>query len=115
MKTSYAGPATGVGAVSSWDGNNDVGAGSMTITESQPDSLVRFRLDFLKPFKDTCTSDFTFKPAGNQTVVTWSMDGKKQYVSKVMCLFLNMDKMVGGQFETGLADLKKTVEAAGRK
>jgi len=81
----------------------------MTVTESRPDELVRFRLDFLRPFKATNTAEFTFKSQGGQTVVTWSMSGKCNFISKAMGLFLNCDKMVGSQFEKGLAQLNAAV------
>ena len=112
MKTTHEGPPAGTGAVYSWVGNSDVGEGKMTIVESRPNELIRFNLEFYKPMADTCTSEFTFKPNGNQTAVTWSMAGKNGFVSKAMCLFLNMDKMVGGQFEKGLTALKSIAENA---
>jgi hypothetical protein len=111
MKVTYKGPSAGVGAVSAWAGNNDVGEGSMTITESRANELVRFRLDFVKPFAATNTAEFTFKPQGNSTVVTWSMSGENNFVCKAVGLFMNCDKMVGAEFEKGLADLKKIAEA----
>jgi hypothetical protein len=111
MKVTYSGPSAGVGAVSAWAGNNDVGEGSMTVTESRPSELVRFRLDFVKPFAATNTAEFTFKPEGNGTVVTWSMSGENNFVCKAVGLFMNCDKMIGAEFEKGLADLKKVVEA----
>ncbi len=113
-KTGYAGPAAGVGAVFRWAGNSKVGEGSMTIIESRPAELIRFKLEFVKPFKGTNTAEFTFKPEGNQTTVTWSMSGKNSFTSKAMGFIVNCDKMVGGQFEKGLADLKSLVEATGR-
>ena len=113
-KSTYEGPAAGVGAIFRWAGNNQVGEGSMTIMESRPAELVRFRLDFLKPFKVTNTAEFTFQPDGGQTVVTWSMTGKSSFICKAVGLFMNMDKMIGGQFEKGLADLKSVSEAAGK-
>ena len=114
-KQTYSGPAEGVGASFAWDGNNQIGAGSMTITDSQPGDLVRFRLDFLKPFKGTNIAEFTFKPEGGQTVVTWSMSGTNNFMFKAVGLFMDCDKMVGGQFEKGLADLKKLSEAEAKK
>jgi hypothetical protein len=111
MKTTYKGPAAGVGAVSAWAGNNDVGEGSMTITESRPNELVRFRLDFIKPFAGTSTSEFTFKPQGNKTVVAWTMSGESSFVCKAVGLFMNCDKMMGDEFEKGLAQLKAIAEA----
>ncbi|MCE9625646.1 MAG: SRPBCC family protein [Deltaproteobacteria bacterium] len=111
-KVSYEGPAAGNGATFHWDGNNAVGAGSMTIADSRPNELVKFNLEFLKPFKGTNVATFTFKPQGEQTLVTWSMDGKNNFISKAIGLFIDCDKMVGGQFEKGLADMKTIAEAA---
>lgn len=115
LKNTFSGPATGVGAVCSWQGNSDVGAGSSTITESKPGELVRLRMDWKEPMEGTSTVDFTFKPEGGKTVMTWHMYGPQSYAGKVMCLFMNMDKMVGGQFEKGLADLKTLVESPAQK
>ena len=115
MKLTYSGPAAGVGAVSAWVGNSEVGEGRMTITESRPRELVRFNLEFFKPMTGTSAAEFTFKPEGSQTVVTWSMTGKNNFIAKGICLIMNMDKMVGGQFEQGLASMKTVAEAAGKK
>jgi len=112
MKQTYEGPASGTGAISRWAGNNQVGEGSMTITESRPSELIRFNLEFIKPMAGTSTAEFSFKPEGNQTTVTWSMSGKNNFIAKAMCLFMSMDKMVGGQFEKGLAQIKTIAEAA---
>ncbi len=109
-KNSYAGAASGVGAGFSWDGNKKVGAGRMTIVESAPNTLIRIKLEFLKPFKATNTAGFAFKPEGNQTVVTWSMTGKSNFFFKVFGLFMDSDKMIGGDFEKGLAAMKSVVE-----
>ena len=110
-KNSFAGPASGVGAAMAWEGNCKVGVGRMTITESKASSLIRFRLEFEKPMKATNTAEFTFKPEGGQTVVTWSMAGRNNFAGKVFGLFMNCDKMIGGQFEKGLAQLKSVAEA----
>ena len=115
MKQTYEGPAAGTGASYAWAGNNQVGEGRMTITESRPSELIRFHLEFFKPMAGTNTAEFTFKPEGDQTTVTWSMTGDKNFIAKAMCLFMSMDKMVGGQFEKGLADLKSVAEAANKK
>ncbi|AMK78425.1 MULTISPECIES: SRPBCC family protein [Methylomonas] len=112
-KNSFSGPQAGVGASMSWAGNNKVGEGSMTIIESRPHDLIRFKLDFLKPFKASNTAEFTFKSEGNNTVVVWSMYGKNNFIGKIMSLIMNCDKMVGGQFEQGLSAMKAIVEAAG--
>lgn len=111
-RISFEGPSAGVGAIMKWvSSNNQVGEGSMTITESKPDALVGFRLDFIKPFTGTNTAEFTFRPEGNQTLVTWSMAGKKNFVVKALGLFMSCDKMIGGMFEQGLDNLKKAVSA----
>jgi len=115
MKQTYEGPASGKGAISRWAGNNQVGEGSMTITESRPNELIRFNLEFIKPMAGTSTSEFTFKPEGNRTTVTWSMSGRNNFIAKAMCLFMNMDKMVGGEFEKGLAQMKSITETAPRQ
>ena len=87
----------------------------MTITESRPNELVRCNLEFFKPMAGTSTAEFAFKPAGDQTSVTWSMSGKNNFIAKAFCLFVSMDKMVGGEFEKGLAQLKSVSEAAVKK
>jgi uncharacterized protein YndB with AHSA1/START domain len=112
MKHTYEGAPAGVGAVYTWTGNGQVGEGRMTITDIQPSDLIRIKLEFFKPFAGTNVAEFTFKPEGSQTAVTWSMSGKKAFIPKAVGLFMNMDKMIGGQFEKGLADMKATVEAA---
>jgi hypothetical protein len=117
-KYAFSGPPAGVNAALAWKGNSKVGEGKMTIVESRPGELIRMRLDFEKPFKSTCYAEFAFRPPGNgpaQTAVTWSMTGKKAFVMKAMGLIMSMDKVVGGQFEEGLANLKSTVEAKTKK
>lgn len=113
-KNTFEGPDAGKGAAFKWAGNNKVGEGKMTITESRPDELVRFQLDFLKPFEASNTAEFAFKPEGNQTHVTWSMSGKNNFMFKAVGLFMNCDKMIGDQFEQGLANLA-TVASAPQK
>lgn len=110
-KNTFEGPQDGTGAVFRWAGNDEVGEGSMTIIESKPGELVRIRLDFLKPMAGTSESQFTFAKEGTDTVVTWSMTGKNDFLGKAVCLFMNMDQMLGGQFEKGLSSLKGVVEA----
>ena len=109
-KSSYEGPAAGTGAIARWDGNKQVGAGSMTIVESKPGELIRIRLDFLKPFKATSTAEFKFMSRGEQTEVTWTMYGKNNFIGKMISFVMDCEKMVGGQFEEGLANLKSVVE-----
>jgi len=112
MRQTYGGAAAGTGAIYTWAGNREVGEGRMTLTESRPTELIRIKLEFLKPFRATNTAEFTFKPDGDRTVVTWTMTGEKNFIAKAVGLVMNMDRMVGGQFETGLARMKSVVEAA---
>src|SRR3989442_12559628 len=112
VKNTYDGPESGVGAVCSWEGNRDVGAGSCTIIESKPAELVRYRMDWKRPMEGTATVDFTFKPTGDKTVVTWAMYGKNNFIGKAMSLFMDCDKMCGPQFEKGLADLGTVVASS---
>jgi uncharacterized protein YndB with AHSA1/START domain len=111
VKSTYDGPEAGVGAVCSWDGNMNVGAGSCTIVESKPNELVRCRMDWKRPMEGTATVDFTFKPEGDKTVVTWTMYGKNNFMGKVMSLFMDCEKMCGPQFEKGLASLGEAAAA----
>ena len=115
MKQTHAGASAGPGAIYTWSGNKDVGEGRMTLTESRSNELIRIKLEFLKPFPAVNTTEFSFKPEGTQTAVTWSMSGTNGFMAKAFCMFMNMDKMVGGDFEKGLAQLKTVAEAAGRK
>jgi uncharacterized protein YndB with AHSA1/START domain len=110
-KSTYEGPPAGTGATFGWSGNNKVGEGRMIITESRPNELVRFRLEFQRPMKGTNTAEFTFKPEGDQTVATWTMSGKYNFVGKAFGLIINCEKMMGGQFEKGLAQLNSVVRA----
>jgi hypothetical protein len=112
IKTTYQGPQAGTGASLAWAGNSEVGEGSMTIVESRPSDVVRLRLDFLKPFKATNAAEFTFRPEGGRTAVTWSMTGENNFVTKAVQLFMDMDTMVGGEFEKGLAEMKTIAEAS---
>ncbi len=114
-KVTFEGPQEGPGAIFRWDGNNEVGAGSMTITETKPDELVRIDLVFLKPFAGKSVTDFGFKPEGPGTRVTWTMSGTNDFIGKAMGLIMNCDKMVGGQFEKGLDSLKAIVEPQAKK
>ena len=109
-KNSFDGEPAGKGAKFAWAGNDDVGEGRMEITESQPSELIRIRLEFIKPFAATNATEFTFKPEGEQTLVTWTMSGKNNFMGRAVCMFMNMDKMVGGDFEKGLAAIKQIVE-----
>lgn len=112
MKVTYSGPASGMGAVYSWVGNDQVGEGRMTILESHPAELVRIKLEFIKPFASTANTEFAFKPTNGGTTVEWTMSGENDFMSKAMCFFMGgMDKMVGPDFEKGLAQMKSAVES----
>ena len=110
MKRSYGPTTSGKGAHYAWEGNNDVGQGSMAITESVPPSKVALKLDFVKPFEGHNVVEFTLVPRGGSTDVTWSMSGPAPFMSKVMQVFVNMDRMIGKDFEAGLASLKAAAE-----
>jgi uncharacterized protein YndB with AHSA1/START domain len=112
MRQSYEGAPSGTGAIYTWAGNKEVGEGRMTITESRPSELIEIKLEFFKPFRATNTTEFTFKPEGDQTAVTWSMTGENNFIAKAVHLFMNMEKMIGGQFEKGLASMKSVVEGS---
>jgi hypothetical protein len=109
-KKTFSGPGAGVGASYSWVGPK-TGEGRMTLVESRPAELVRLKLDFVKPFKANNTAEFTFTVKGDQTVVTWSMTGRNNFMGKAFGLIMNFDKMCGGDFEKGLANLKSVTEA----
>lgn len=111
MIKNYDGAPAGVGAIYSWSGNDQVGAGRMTITESRANEQIGIKLEFTKPFAATNRTEFSFRPAAEKTQVTWSMSGTNNFMAKAFSLFMNMDKMVGGDFEKGLAKLKSNSEA----
>jgi hypothetical protein len=114
MKQGYAGAPAGVGAIYTWAGNHEVGEGRMTIIESRPGELIRVRLDFAKPFAGTSVAEFTFTPEGEGTAVRWSMRGTNDFIAKAVHLVMSMDRMIGGQFDQGLAQMKSVAEAAAR-
>ena len=105
-KITFEGPENGVGSSLAWTGNNKVGQGKMSITDTQPPQLVTMKLEFLKPMKATNTATFRFTPDAQGTLVTWSMSGENGFMGKLFGVIVNCDKMVGGQFEQGLANLK---------
>ncbi len=110
LKRTYGGVVDGRGAVYEWEGNNQVGQGRMEILESVPSSKILIKLDFLKPFEGHNTAEFTLAGRGGSTDVTWAMYGPLPFMAKVMSVFCMMERMVGPQFETGLANLKKATE-----
>jgi hypothetical protein len=110
MKRSYSGAASGKGAVYAWDGNKNVGSGRMEILEASMPSKIVIKLDFFTPFEGHNTAEFTMLPQGDVTSLTWLMHGPATLISRVMQVFMNIDKMVGKDFEAGLANLKKHTE-----
>jgi uncharacterized protein YndB with AHSA1/START domain len=110
MKRTYSSAESGKGAVYEWSGNSKAGAGRMEITDTSPPSRVTIKLDFLKPFESHSTIDFTLETSGGSTNVTWAMHGPSPFTSKLMGLFLNMDKLIGKDFESGLASMKAIAE-----
>lgn len=110
MKRTYGGTAQGRGATYAWDGNNNVGAGHMEILEANGPSKLRIKLDFERPLEGHNIAEFTFVPQGNATLVTWAMSGPAPFLSKLMQVFINMDSMIGKDFEAGLTGLKKLTE-----
>ena len=110
MKRTFGGAALGKGAIYQWDGNKNVGSGSMEIIEATSPSKIVIKLDFLKPFEGHNTAEFTMNPQGDGTTVTWAMYGPSSFIFKVMGMFMNMDKMIGDDFAVGLANLKALAE-----
>ena len=106
----YRGPGEGTGAVYEWEGNNEVGTGGMEIIQTAHPSKILIKLDFFKPFEAHNFAEFTLMPRGDSTNITWAMYGPQPFIAKIMSLFFSMDRMVGRQFETGLANLKSITE-----
>ena len=109
MKRTFSGTANGKGAIYGWEGNKNVGTGRMEILDVQPQK-VTIKLDFLAPFEAHNTAEYTMQPEGDSTKVTWAMFGPTNYMSKVMTTVMSMEKMVGPDFEAGLAKLKAAAE-----
>ncbi len=110
MKRTYSGEPSGKGAVYAWDGDKNVGQGRMEITDTSPPSKIVIKLDFIKPFEGHNIAEFTMVPQGDSTNVTWAMYGPTPYFAKIIHVVFNMDRMVGNDFETGLANLKTLTE-----
>lgn len=115
MQKTFSGPPKGVGSGYSWRGNDKVGKGQMTITESNPPVEVKCRLEFIEPFASVAETTFSVKPADKGATVTWAMDGHNNFVGKVFGVFMNMDKMIGTDFERGLGSLKEIAEAEAKR
>jgi uncharacterized protein YndB with AHSA1/START domain len=107
MKVDFAGPESGVGAIYHWKGNDKVGEGRMTITGATADRQIQVKLEFLKPWAQTSLTQFTFAPEPDGTKVTWSMTGQHDFIGKLFSVFMDMDGMVGPDFEKGLKALKE--------
>lgn len=110
MKKSISGAASGKGSVYEWEGNSKAGKGRMEITDAVEPRKVNIKLDFEKPFRSSNVTEFTLVPEGSGTNVTWTMDGPSPFMMRVMGVFMNMDKMVGKDFEAGLASIKAIAE-----
>ena len=110
MKRSYSGAASGKGMIYEWDGDKNVGAGRIEIVEATPPNKITLKLDMLRPFNASNMVDYRIEPNGNATRVSWDMQGPMPFPAKVMSVFVDMDKMVGKDFEQGLADLKTVAE-----
>jgi carbon monoxide dehydrogenase subunit G len=110
MKRTFGGVASGQGATYEWDGDKNVGNGRLTIADSSPPSKVTMKLDFISPWEAHNVVEFTLEPKGDTTNVTWAMHGPAPYMAKVMHVFINMDRMVGDDFEAGLSNLKALAE-----
>jgi uncharacterized protein YndB with AHSA1/START domain len=110
MKRNFGATTSGKGATYAWEGNKEVGIGNMEIAESAPPSKLAIKLNFVKPFEANNLVNFTLTPAAGGTEVAWSMEGKNNFMSKLMQVFMSMDKMVGPDFEAGLANLKAAAE-----
>jgi uncharacterized protein YndB with AHSA1/START domain len=110
MKRTYSGTNGGKGSVYAWQGDKNVGTGRMEILDAPAPREVVIKLDFFKPFEAHNTAEFTLQPQGDGTRVTWAMQGPTPFIGKIMHVFMNMDRMVGTDFETGLANLRKATE-----
>ncbi len=110
-KIGFEGPPEGEGTVMTWSGNSEVGEGKMTLTESRPNELVKARVDMVKPFEGSSTSEFTFKPEGDQTSVIWSVAAHHNFLQKALCLVMGGKSMMSGLMDKGLAQMKSVVES----
>src|SRR3954467_14975564 len=110
MKRTYGGASSGKGAVYAWEGNKNVGSGRMEILDAPAHSRILIKLDFFAPFEGHNTAEFTMLPRGDETHLSWLMHGRAPFVSKLMQVFMSLDKMIGKDFEAGLANLQKLAE-----
>ena len=110
LEMNYAGPDEGVGSISKWDSNGQMGTGEAIIVESIPNKLVKTQLTYTKPMQMSQIAEVSLNPPKGGTIIRWSVTGKNKYIGKLFGVLMNMDKIVGGQFETGLSKLKSLVE-----
>lgn len=110
LRMSYTGPATGVGSKARWESPGKMGTGQSTIVESIPNRLIRSQIEYEKPFVMNQVSTIQLEPQGPSTVVSWSVSGRNTFIGRIFCVFINMDKAVGENFEKGLARLKELAE-----
>jgi hypothetical protein len=115
MTKKHEGPEAGVGAIYEWSGNDKVGTGRMSITESEPSKKIAIKLEFMKPWEATNTTLFTLTSTGKDVEVSWAMEGENNFMAKAASLFMDMDAMVGKDFEAGLLSLQKLVEAEAKE
>jgi hypothetical protein len=111
MNRDFGGSPSGPGATYGWTGNNEVGEGKMTIIDAHPNQQVRIKLEFIKPFESTNTAIYDLQPTTGGTEVTWAMEGPNSFVGKLFSVFADMDSMIGKDFESGLANLKRVSES----
>lgn len=111
MRRTFGGEAEGPGAIYEWDGNKQVGQGRMEIAEAVPPDRLVIQLDFIRPFEGHNIAEFTLQQLGTSTRLTWAMHGPSPFISKIMQVFVSLDRMIGKDFETGLANLKAVAEA----
>ena len=110
-KNTFSGPESGKGAKFSWAGNNEVGEGAMTIIESRPPELIHINLEFIKPMPGVSLTEFTFKPEGDKTLVTWTMSGENSFAGKAISLVMDCEKMCGDMFDKGLEGIEKAAKS----
>lgn len=110
IKMEFTGPDEGVGSISTWDSEGQMGKGSATVVESTPNQSVKTKLVTEKPMPMEQLADISLTPAGDSTVVNWTVTGKNNFIGRLFCVFIDMDKMVGSEFEKGLNNLKAKVE-----
>ncbi len=115
VKMSYTGPEEGVGSVSSWESSGQMGVGKAEVIESVTNQRVKTQLTYTKPMAMSQLAELSLNPTPDGTVVRWSVSGNTPFIGRVFCIFMSMDKMVGGQFEKGLTNLKVMVEGTGSK